>query len=219
MDMNEPVIIRKRIKNAYIRVLPPDGRVSVSVPVDMTDEEIERLLQSRREWIRKHQERLKQNEGEVHLWGRRVDVSVSEGNGSTKGIRYDYSVDGDVISIRTSRKLEEQELEAVLHGIYRRETEAKLREYIPVAEARTGIHASSWHVKNMKSRWGSCKMSERKISISSRLAAYPEECLMHVIIHELCHIRVAGHGRDFYELMERYCPDWRRERKLLKENY
>ncbi len=53
-------------------------------------------------------------------------------------------------------------------------------------------------------RWGSCTSSQGSIRISNRLVAVPDFVLDFVILHELAHLRVAGHGPDFKALMARY---------------
>ena len=53
-------------------------------------------------------------------------------------------------------------------------------------------------------RWGSCTAAQGSIRISSRLSAVPDFVLDFVIVHELAHLRVAGHGPDFQALMQRY---------------
>ena len=57
---------------------------------------------------------------------------------------------------------------------------------------------------DMRSRWGSCTYSTRSIRISNRLARFPDWVVDYVIVHELCHLRVRGHGPDFWELAHRY---------------
>lgn len=44
----------------------------------------------------------------------------------------------------------------------------------------------------------------------------PEAAIDLVVVHELCHIRVKNHGPAFYALLERYVPDYRERKKLLK---
>ena len=55
-----------------------------------------------------------------------------------------------------------------------------------------------------RERWGSCTVTEGRIRISSRLASYPAWVLDYVIVHELAHLAVPGHTREFWALVDRY---------------
>ena len=59
-------------------------------------------------------------------------------------------------------------------------------------------------VDNQEGRWGSCTPGDGTIRISSRLAAEPGWVLDYVIVHELAHLVVPGHGRRFWGLVDRY---------------
>ena len=56
----------------------------------------------------------------------------------------------------------------------------------------------------MRSRWGSCTPSLRTIRIATRLAPFPDWVIDYVIVHELAHLEVLGHGDDFWRLVYRY---------------
>lgn len=57
---------------------------------------------------------------------------------------------------------------------------------------------------SMTTRWGSCTYSTGEIRLSNRLAPFPDWVIDYVIIHELCHLEVRGHGDDFWRLAHRY---------------
>ena len=57
---------------------------------------------------------------------------------------------------------------------------------------------------DMTARWGSCTITTGHIRISTRLAAFPDWVIDYVIVHELAHLEVAGHGDDFWRLANRY---------------
>ncbi len=59
-------------------------------------------------------------------------------------------------------------------------------------------------VENQESRWGSCTPAQRTIRISARLAREPLWVVDYVIVHEMAHLSVAGHGPRFWELVARY---------------
>lgn len=79
-----------------------------------------------------------------------------------------------------------------------------------------GVRATSvrWSGR-MQRRWGSCTPSQGTIRISRRLAAFPAYVLDAILVHELAHLQVPGHGPDFWELAGRY-PELERARGFLE---
>ena len=71
----------------------------------------------------------------------------------------------------------------------------------------------TWRV--MRERWGSCTTVDKTIRISERLNTAPDYALRYVLFHELIHLRIAGHGDDFHELLARY-PDKDRAEAFLE---
>ena len=49
------------------------------------------------------------------------------------------------------------------------------------------------------------------------LVKAPRECIDYVIVHELCHLVEFNHGSRFYELQERFSPDWKMHKQKLEE--
>lgn len=69
-------------------------------------------------------------------------------------------------------------------------------------------------VDNQHSRWGSCTPVDGTIRISSRAAAFPPWVVDYLLVHELAHLREAGHGAAFWALVNRY-PKTERARGFL----
>ena len=67
----------------------------------------------------------------------------------------------------------------------------------------------------MSERWGSCTTLDRTIRISTRLMATPQYVIKHVLLHELIHLRIPGHGADFNALLTRN-PDGARAEAFLE---
>ncbi|MFE0628951.1 M48 family metallopeptidase [Streptomyces sp. NPDC058864] len=70
-------------------------------------------------------------------------------------------------------------------------------------------------VTNQNSRWGSCTPAEGSIRLSHRLQGMPEYVVDYVLLHELAHLLVPGHGPDFWKLLESY-PRTERARGYLE---
>ncbi|KGN41352.1 M48 metallopeptidase family protein [Knoellia aerolata] len=69
-------------------------------------------------------------------------------------------------------------------------------------------------VSNQRSRWGSCTPADGSIRLSDRLRGMPSYVVDYVILHELAHLLVAGHNRDFWTLLRSY-PRLERARGFL----
>ena len=61
--------------------------------------------------------------------------------------------------------------------------------------------ASIRWVDNQQSRWGSCTPADGTIRISTRVRGMPGYVLDYVVLHELAHLIVPGHGKDFWSLV------------------
>lgn len=70
-------------------------------------------------------------------------------------------------------------------------------------------------VTNQNTRWGSCTPAEGSIRLSHRLQGMPEYVIDYVLLHELAHLLVPGHGRRFWQLLESY-PRTERARGYLE---
>ena len=75
--------------------------------------------------------------------------------------------------------------------------------------------ASVRWVTNQNTRWGSCTPAEGSIRLSHRLQGMPEYVVDYVLLHELSHLLVPGHGPRFWRLLEAY-PRTERARGFLE---
>jgi predicted metal-dependent hydrolase len=119
---------------------------------------------------------------------------------------------GDVVRVSVpasmTRAEEEHWVTEMVRRIKRRQHSAAvdLEQRARGLAARFGLatpKSARW-VDNQLQRWGSCTPSDGTVRISSRLATEPPWVLDYVIVHELAHLHVAGHGKTFWRLVDRY---------------
>lgn len=214
---------RKAIKNLHINVLPPDGKVRVSAPQQMSDTAIRMAIISRIPWIRKQQKSFasqpRQTEremvsGESHyVWGKRLRLDVRERAG-----KHEIKVAKAKITLFVQPDTSRDNRMLLLNEYYRaqmKETTAQLLEHWqPVL----GVQANSWGVKRMKTKWGSCNIKAARIWLNLDLARKAPECLEFIVVHELVHLLERHHNERFMTLMDKYLPDWRERRNLLNSS-
>jgi len=80
-------------------------------------------------------------------------------------------------------------------------------------EGRAQPASVRW-VPNQNSRWGSCTPADRTVRISERLRQMPPYVVDYVLVHELAHLLVHGHGDEFWAWVDRF-PQTERARGFL----
>ena len=216
----EATLIRKSVKNLRVTIVPPDGEVRVSAPKLMPETLIRAFLTEKADWIRTHREKVRKSHanepkqyasGEtVKLFGQVYPICVLE-NQKKNGVALEP--DRIVLSLRGDAPKEKRE--AILNDWLRERLKTEIGHFLPLWSEMTGLVPSEWAVRDMTSRWGSCNTKTKRINLNLQLVHYPLICLEYVILHELCHIRVHGHGADFKALLDRWMPDWKTRKKLL----
>ncbi len=78
-----------------------------------------------------------------------------------------------------------------------------------------GLNFGRITITGAKTRFGSCS-SKGNLSFSYHLMLYPEEAIDYVVVHELAHLKEMNHSKKFYEIVEFVLPDYKKRRKLLK---
>ena len=213
---------KKNIKNLHLVVAPPDGKVRVSAPMHLSDDSIKMFVRTKLGWIKKQQEKFekqpRQSERE-YVSGETLYVL-----GQQYFLRVEYSYKGNSLvlsgneAILTVRKESTaSQRETFVNEWYRALLKEKIEIYLPKWENITGLRCDSWQTKYMTTRWGTCNTNTRKIWLNLQLAKKPIECLEYVILHELAHLKVRNHSKDFVAIMDQYMPYWRETKKLLND--
>lgn len=81
---------------------------------------------------------------------------------------------------------------------------------------KTGLRPVSIRLRLVKSYWGSCS-PQGVISFSQRLVYAPAKAVEYVVVHELCHLKLRGHGPKFWALVNHYFPQSNEMRRLLRQ--
>ena len=76
---------------------------------------------------------------------------------------------------------------------------------------------ASVSVRQYRSRWGSCS-SLGELKFNYLLAMVPKDVFDYVVVHELCHLKHMHHGTAFWLMVEVYCPQWKQQRRWLKQH-
>lgn len=115
---------------------------------------------------------------------------------------------------------EEKAQQAVLHQLRHWMIETageQIKQRTRELSEEMGLSYNKIRIKDTKSRWGSCS-SKGNLNFNFRIIMAPEEALDYIIIHELCHLSQMNHGKEFWKLVEKYMPDFEKQKNWFKEN-
>ena len=218
---NIPIqVIRKPIKNLHLAVYPPDGQVRISAPLRITDDAIRLLVVNRLQWIKKQQAKFeaqpRQTErelvsGESHyLWGQRYRLDVTYQTGKPT-----LQFKGNYLYMTLPPQTSQVARSTLLANYYRQVLKQRIPELLAKWQPLIGVVVNDWGVKRMKTKWGSCNISEKRIWLNLELAKKSPECLEFVVLHELVHLLERYHNARFYLLMDQFLPKWPHYRTQL----
>jgi hypothetical protein len=79
-----------------------------------------------------------------------------------------------------------------------------------------GFSYNRLSIRYQKTLWGSCS-AKNNISLNARLVLLPDDLRDYVLMHELIHTRIKGHGPHFWKEFEKHMPGCRELKKRLRE--
>lgn len=103
------------------------------------------------------------------------------------------------------------------------------RHYLRHKErARALVHERAWHyaraydapikkifIKNLKSRWGSASKNGN-LNFHYKIIFLPPRLADYLVAHEVCHLREFNHSPQFWSLVARELPDYKKLRTELR---
>jgi predicted metal-dependent hydrolase len=210
-------IIRSRRRSIAL-VVERDGRLVIRAPLRASLSQIRALVLQHAEWIRAKQQQARAEfnalparrfvDGELFRFlGREHPLRV------VPDLRPALTLDGD---FRLSRAALPQARQ-IFERWYRRQARRIFNQRAAVYASQGGFHYTHIQVSSARTRWGSCS-SKGGLSFTWRLVMAPPAIIDYVIVHELAHLRVKNHSREFWKEVESLLPGYKERRKWLKQN-
>lgn len=194
----------------------------MAAPLHMTDDNVRLAVISRLSWIKKQQASFqaqpRQSEremvtGESHyVFGKRYRLEVIERRGRHEVV----TKNNNTLQLFVNPGTSTQNRALVLNEWYRDQLKERISDLLNHWQTVVGKQVSDWGIKRMKTKWGSCNISQHRIWLNLELAKKPIECLEYVLVHELVHLLERHHNARFKTYMDKYLPQWQRYRDILR---
>ena len=172
---------RKNIKNIHLSVLPPDGKVRLSVPNDTKQNVIDAFVRTRVSWIKEQQkafqEQLRQTKREyvsgetVYLFGNQYFLKVVHSNVNN------IKIEGKTVYLGVRNNTSTESRERLMNEWYRELLKEQIEKRVNSLIGSTGIFPEEWQIQTMKTKWGSCNPDKKRLLFNLQLAKKPFECI------------------------------------------
>jgi predicted metal-dependent hydrolase len=217
-------------------VIYPERGVVVTVPAPgrhgwaHPEPHVEAFLRDREPWLRRHLARQARDRATLAARGGVRDSALFRFRGELHRLRIDGSAQGarrssvvrvggddeDELVIRRSAA-DPRAVATVLEAWLRRRARVVIEREVARHAAALGVHPTAVAIRDQRTRWGSASRAGR-LSFSWRLVLAPPEALETVVVHELAHLRIFGHGPAFWEVVASRRPDHATWRRWLRDH-
>ena len=216
-------VVRKDILNIHLAVYPPSGRVRLAAPMNVSDDAIRLFAISKLAWIKRNQRKFEGQERiaprefknrESHYFrGQRYLMNIIEVDAPPKVVLKNKTY----IDLYVRPETPTEKRNELMNEWYRAQLKMQIPDLIEKWEEKMDVKVSEWQVKQMKTKWGSCNIEQRRIWINLELAKKPEHCLEYIIVHEMVHLLERHHNDRFHYLLETYLPNWKQLKTELNQ--
>ncbi|ASS37780.1 M48 family metallopeptidase [Mogibacterium pumilum] len=213
---------RKNVRNINLRIRP-DASICVSAPRRVPLAEIEEFMISKGAFVINALARIKGDKADksryddgdkAYFLGRPLDVKLLQRP------RVCVSIEGDLLLVQMPEATNAAARIDVVKRWYSKQASEIFMSVVHEVydEFRRTYRVPFPHVtiRQMKSRWGSCRPDLGKITLNLLLVTASYEELRYVIVHEFAHFIEANHSEAFWCIVSRFEPCYKERRHSLR---
>jgi predicted metal-dependent hydrolase len=193
--------------------------LTVVVPRKYTQQQVHDILRQKTRWILKHLSAGKpvqmplftQEAGHgdrLFFMGRPIEIAVNPSKSATSLA----VLQGNKLLVSTGSR--NGAIPKIQEKWYRQQAATVFKQKADSFKEIMGLRYNSIYIRGQKSRWGSCSPAGN-LTLNWKLLMAPEDIIDYVVVHELAHIKHMNHSKKFWDMVNQYCPGWKRHRKWL----
>ena len=198
------IINKKNNKNLYIR-FKEDMKIHVSCNYFTTKVMIEKVLNENKESLRKMLNSIKnknEKSSKFFYLGKAYDIMFKEDKKETY-------IENNKIITKNEKTLNKWYKDEIIRIFDER--------YVYVFNKfKENIKSPILKIRDMKTRWGVYNRLNHTITLNSKLIEFDIDKIDYVIIHELSHIIHFDHSKSFWNLVSKYCSNYKKIRKEMR---
>lgn len=205
-----------------LRLLVSERGPRLTIPPAASTGEAQRFLDQHLHWLADHladdphapsltAPLVPGESGQIPLRGERLGVTWRQ----ARLLRMTQETDRLVID--TPPTLRPGAISRALREFYLTQARADIGRWLPRYLDGLPRPPREWKIRPLTSLWGSLSAAG-VMSLDLALVLAPSAAFEYVLVHELCHLIQPNHSAAFWHEVERRFPDWRMQRRWLRED-
>jgi len=211
------VVLKRNIraKRTTLRVDSIKGKLLVTLPKRAPEQRAWALIKQAHNWIEKQ---LKKSVVQTPF-APNSDIPIF---GAPNRIHYQSNPNLSIEHHKPSKTIivngfDPQVIPTLISDWLWQEIQDYTTEKVHFFSQQIGKTVNVLHIKDLKSRWGSCS-SRNNISLSWRLIFAPQEVVDYVCAHEVAHLVEMNHSGRFWNIVQQLSPNYKDLRLWLRQN-
>ncbi len=193
-------IITYTVNKAYdsdLYISIQNGEVVINAPWYATNTQIQKIVSTRKQWIlsklKEYEERTRIKFTQIKLFGENYQINVTY-----KNIKISYQEITKMLVDKMYQMVAEREIENIME---------KIRVMLDFAP-------EDYEINVMERNLAKC-IEQKKIIFNPKIVKYSKETIEYIVLHEFCHLRYKKHTTSFYQMIEKYMPNYEKYTKEI----
>lgn len=188
-------LVRRNKKSISLKI-NQNGEILVYAPKKCSLKFINEFVNSKKDWILKHQIIIKQNQDKYKDFFslNRILIFGEEYNILDFGNHYQI---GNFYVKHTKASRKEQVIKKFLMQLANDYILNRTKEIATTLN----LNYNQAEIISARKKWGSCS-NAKNLKFNFRLIMLPKKLIDYVICHELCHLKQMNHSKEFWNLLQ-----------------
>jgi len=209
-------IIRSKRKSIAI-IIDMDGKVIVRAPYKASTKQINNFINDKKDWIRskkKKAEKLPRSRPKEFIFGEEFLF-----------LGHPYLL--EIVDEQTTPLILNERFllsrsalpnpKDVFTKWYKKQAKKVITDRVSKFAQEFNFEFQRIRITSAKTRWGSCG-SKGSLNFTWRLVMAPQSVIDYVVVHELVHIKVKNHSKEYWQQVEKIMPDYKLQKTWLNDN-
>lgn len=219
MNLEYPLTVKRSKRKTASIYIERDGSVTIQVPEQTTDDEVQEILAQNEYKIHKYEaKRILLNEKAVNREA--VNGQSFLYLGRNYYLRFDENV--SKLELKDRHFLapvgSENNIKELFTAFYKQKGWKFIAPRLVKYAEMMGVKVNYFTIMDLKNRWASCSVKQPKINFNWKIMMAPVSVIEYMIVHELAHFKHKRHDAAFWNEVDKILPDYQRLVRWLKEN-